>query len=68
MGSILEAPGLVFGGSGLDFPRVWTSDTMPEAFSLMAHTLPPTNVTFEAKKCPRSCRATGIRFLEMVAS
>ena len=26
----MEAPGLDFGGSGLDFPRFWTSKTMPE--------------------------------------
>ena len=32
-GSILEAPGLDFGGSGLDFPRFWTSQTMPENLS-----------------------------------
>ena len=31
-GSILEAPGLDFGASGLDFPRFWTSKTMPEGF------------------------------------
>ena len=30
LGWILEAPGLDFGGSGLDFPRFWTSKTMPE--------------------------------------
>ena len=42
LGSILEAPGLDFGGSGLDFPRFWTSETMPEGFSLVANTLPPT--------------------------
>ena len=32
-GSILEAPGLHFGGSGLDFRRFWTSQTMPVGFS-----------------------------------
>ena len=31
--SILEVPGLDFGGSGLDFPRFWTSQTMPEGLS-----------------------------------
>ena len=31
--SILEAPGLDFGGSGLNFPRFWMSQTMPEGLS-----------------------------------
>ena len=32
-GSISEAPGLDFGGSGLDFPRFWPSQAMPEGIS-----------------------------------
>ena len=41
-GSILEPPGLDLGGSGLDFRRFWTSQTMPEGFSWVANALPPT--------------------------
>jgi len=33
LGSILEAPGLDFGGSGLDFPRFGMLQTMPEYLS-----------------------------------
>jgi len=32
-GSILEASGLDFGGSGLNFPRFWMSRMMPEGLS-----------------------------------
>ena len=38
----MEAPGLDLGGSGLDFRRFWTSQTMPEGFSWVANALPPT--------------------------
>ena len=38
----MAAPGLDLGGSGLDFRRFWTSQTMPEGFSWVANALPPT--------------------------
>ena len=41
----MEPPNLDFVGSGLDFPGFWTSETMPEGFSLVANTLPPTCLT-----------------------
>ena len=50
---ILEAPGLDFGGSGLDFSRFWTSQTMPGGLSgwqTLCHRLVPRHWAIRRRK------------------
>ena len=54
-GSILEAPGLDFGGSGLNFPRFWASDTMKVTGSTLRQTA---QLTVNRQNCSLSSKLT----------
>ena len=55
-GSILEGPGLDFGGSGLEFHRFGTSQTMPEGLFWVANTSPLTRPASLGRSQPKSGR------------